>query len=423
MATPLDDGVIRHRVHRRVGLGVRAGEIASLATVSAPSLAATLLDAPLAADPWGDTDHSVGADAAPGDRRRAAAAAVGMWLDAMVAAEQPVGDRLAWFWHGHFVSSMQQAKNPQLMVEQMRRFRSSGRGSFGELVRAVTVDAAMLRYLDGDGSTGDAPNENYSRELLELFTIGLGSADGTPTFGEDDVAAGARALSGWRVPRDEAVAEFVDRRHDGTPRRYLGVDGVHDVDTVVAAIEQHPALAPFITHQLGREIVGPTVDEATVSTAAAAFLASGFDLDTLLRSLVDALLGGADGGEIVAPPVPWFVAARRVTGAAPAWRDVAPQLQAAGQVPWLPPNVSGWPSGAAWENAATLVARFHLARLVAEATPTDAPALVATDHDALAAGLGLPGPWSTSTRQALDAVESERDRLALALVSPEFVRC
>lgn len=424
MATPLNDSAIIHRLHRRVGLGLRDGELGRLTSVAVRTQADGLLDAPLAADPWGDTDHTVGFDASRGERRRLTSLAISTWIDAMAATDQPLGERLAWFWHGHFVSAVPQAKNPQLMVDQMRLFRSAGRGAFGELVRAVTVDPAMLRYLDGDGSSGEAPNENYSRELLELFTVGQGpGSEGAATYGEADVAAGARALSGWRVRRDTSVAELVDRRHDDAPQHYLGVDGVHDVDTVVTAIERHPGLAPFVAKQLAREIIGPAVDAVTLAETAAAFVDSGHDVDALLRVLVEQLVRGVDGGEIIAPPVPWFVAARRATGATPAWRDVAPHLLAAGQTPWLPPNVSGWPSGEAWNNAATLVARFHLARLVAESTSLDAGALVAPDDESLATALGLTTAWSSSTRQALDSVVDARDRLTLALVSPEFVRC
>src|SRR5690606_1397671 len=139
---------------------------------------------------WGDADYTATAEGAPADRRQAALAAIAVWIEAMVTATAPTPEWLAWAWHGHFVSALPEVKNPQFMVEQIRLFRRLGRGSFGELTRAVTVDPAMLLYLDGNDSTGRAPNENYSRELLELFTIGLGN------YTEDDVAAGALALSG-----------------------------------------------------------------------------------------------------------------------------------------------------------------------------------------------------------------------------------
>lgn len=405
------------RLHRRIGLGLRHDEVDTVAGLGPRAAADRLLDAVAGPDPWGDADYTTTAEAAPADRRQAALAAIAVWIEAMVTATAPTPEWLAWAWHGHFVSALPEVKNPQFMVEQIRLFRRLGRGSLGELTRAVTVDPAMLLYLDGNDSTGRAPNENYSRELLELFTIGVGN------YTEDDVAAGALALSGWTVPRGSASAGLVGRRHDDTPRRYLGVDGVHDVETVVGAIERHPALGRFVAATVATQVLGPAAPDDAIERAADAFVSRGLSVDALLRSLVDDVLAGVDGGEIVSPPLLWYVAARRITGASPRPRDVLPHLQAAGQVPWLAPNVSGWPSGAAWNNAATLVARFDLAALIAAATPATHPALVAADHDALAGALGIATGWSGTTAAALDRLGTAQERLVLALVSPEFVNC
>ena len=402
------------RLHRRLGFGLRSGELTG-ASAEPAEHAAALLDAPADdADAWGDEDYTVEPGADIGGRRRLGLLAIGRWIDHMAATDAPCADRLAWTWHGHFVSAFPEAKNPQFMVDQMRLFRSLGRRSFTALLRAVTVDPAMLLYLDGNDSTGTAPNENYSREVLELFTLGGGQ------YTEDDIAAGASALSGWRIARGSGTASFVARRHDDTPRTYLGTTGVHDVDTVVAAIAAHGAMPVFIARMLAREIVGPAVADDVVERCASAFVASDFDLDVLLRALVDELLAGADGGPIVTAPVPWYAAALRITGAAPTWREVLPHLQAAGQVPWLPPNVSGWPSGGAWTNASTLVGCCNIAALVAAATPDDAAVLSAVDARELAIAMCVPGGWSATTEAALATVTTRRERLAVALVAPEF---
>jgi uncharacterized protein (DUF1800 family) len=373
------------------------------------------LAAPPGADPWGDADLTVPPTAAGNERRRTTAAGISAWLDAMVASTSPITDRLAWFWHGHFTSAIADVKNPQFLVDQIRLFRAFGRGEFGGLVRAVTVDAAMLRYLNGDDSTGDSPNENYSRELLELFTLGVGN------YAEADVQAGAKALSGWRVRRTAGVATLVSQRHDDSAQHYLGRDGVHDVDSVVEALRAHRALPPFIAGALAELLVGPACPGDVVGDAVEVFTASGLQVDALVESLLDAVADGVDGGGVQLAPVPWLVAARRATGAAPPSAAVLQQLLAAGQVPWMPPNVSGWPPGPAWANASTLVARLELARMIAGATPEGSPTLVATDLDVLALDLGLEAAFGATTTAALTQVDDPRERLALALVSPEFV--
>ncbi|MFN8022178.1 MAG: DUF1800 family protein [Acidimicrobiales bacterium] len=402
------------RLVRRTAFGVRHGDLATLAGLTPAEVVERLL-AHGGTDPWGDTSYAVGPDAARTERRRAAAGALQAWLDAVTRSAFAFDDWLTWVWHGHFVSALPQARDPQFMVDQWRLFRNARSGSFAELARAVTVDPAMLLYLDGNRSTGAAPNENYSRELLELFTLGIGN------YTEDDVAAGARALSGWRLRVGSTAAEFVPRRHDDTPQRYLGVDGVHDVDTVVAAIDAHPALAGSITGVLAREIVGPAVDAATLDAATRAFRDTGGSIDAVVRSLLMAVAEGADGGPIVAGPFPWVVAALRATGVQGSVRDLVTPLLAAGQLPWFPPNVSGWPSGAAWSNAATVVARLQIATGIVAATAADHPTLTAGSSDELSALLGLPQPFGDATRAAIESVDDARARLVLALTSPDVV--
>ncbi len=403
------------RLVRRVGFGLRTDQLDELATLDPRGVVDWLLGSPAPPDPWGDTSYAVGADGSGGDRLRASLSAISRWTESIVAESAPLTDWVAWFWHGHFVSALPEVKNPQLMVDQLGVFRSFGRGSFGALLQAVTTDPAMLLYLDGNESTREAPNENYSRELLELFTVGHGS------YTEDDITAGATALSGWRVQRATGTAVFVPRRHEDTGVRYLGIDGVHDVASVIAAIEEHPALATSIAGHFARAVVGPNVDIDTIEAAASAYRTSGGSIDALVRALLNSVADGADGGHVVTAPYPWMIAALRCTGATIDPRTMFPQLRAAGQVPWFAPNVSGWPSGAAWDNAATVVARFTLALAIAEATPSDAAVLAVADLTGLNTLLGLADEWSDTSRLALERTDDARYRLALALCAPEFI--
>lgn len=398
-------------LHRRAGFGLPPDQMrAAVAAGPATELARMLQQVAPNDDPWDDALLPLDPKDRPSKRH-----AVHGWLEAMVAGEQPLLERMAWFWHGHFVSAMDKVRVARLMVEQVRLFRGKGMGDFSELVTAATTDPAMMIYLDLRTSTGEQPNENYARELMELFTLGEGN------YTEADVQALAAALTGWTLRLTEMEARFVPRRHDDTPGRLLGVDGVHDLSTALAAVLQQPALPSFVARSLAAELLG-SVDDEVVAGLADAFAAD-LDIGALVAAALTAGLTGAST-PIVLGPVPWYVIARRVTGAAPPEREVLQLLRAAGQLPMLPPNVAGWPGGRAWFAASSLVARTNLAALVAAATPDGEVLAAANGDDAelLAEVLGLPSDgFDTTTVDALAATPAGRDRLALALVSPEFM--
>jgi uncharacterized protein (DUF1800 family) len=408
------------RLHRRAGFGLAASERAAALQRGVDAEVARLLDPAAAGIPEPD-DAWTGVDLTfiQGQVTATAVEMVHGWIGRMVATPRPLEERMAWFWHGHFVSALSKVRLPLAMATQIRLFQNEGLGSFPALVKAVTVDPAMLLYLDGTTSTGAAPNENYGREVLELFTLGRGN------YAEADVHAGAAALTGWHVDRaDPSKSAFAPRRHDDSPQTYLDTPGVHEVDSVVAAITARPACASFIAAKIGRAILGANIDGAVVTDLADRFTVSGLDVRALLTATLEKLVSGVDGGGVVLAPVPWLVMALRATGATLAARPLVAGLRAAGQVPLLPPNVGGWPSGDAWYGSATVVSRFDLAVAVAMAAPADNPAVVAAgagDAAGLAAALGLPAPFGPATSAALRGVTEAQSRLVIALTSPEFV--
>jgi uncharacterized protein (DUF1800 family) len=420
---------------RRAGWGLAAGELDVRVADGVAGTIDRLVD-PAAhevepsADPWLGVDltpQRLGRNATQSDKKQArqaerqqADAAINAWLDHLASTPRPLEEWMAWFWHGHFVSGLDKVKAPFLMVQQLRTYRALAFAPFPELARAATIDAAMLRYLDGDASTGAHPNENYGRELLELFTLGVGK------FSEDDVKSGSKALTGWTIDRGTGRSRFVASRHDNSPQRYLGVDGVHDVDSVVAAATSHSACAPFVAGKLARAILGTGVDDGLVRELAGGFVASGLDTRALVQSILEAAASGS-AQTMVMQPVPWLVAAQRATGGTlPAHGRLA-GLRSAGQVPMVPPNVAGWPLGPAWLGASTVVARYDLATALSASTPEGNPALAAArafDVDTLADALGRPEGFSDATRGALAQVKTDpRGVLALALASPELSLC
>lgn len=419
----MDERMLVARLHRRAGFGLDGAGLDEAAARGAATEAARLarpdaVGLPPAADPFVGLDLS----GATGTRAEHLAVAVDAWLTRMLTTPRPGIERLAWFWHGHFVAAAPKVKVPAHLAGLLRTIWAAATGPFDALVRAVTVEPAMLVYLDGSGSAGAGPNENYARELMELFTLGR-----TGGYTEADVQTAARALTGWRVgPRDEAggAATFVARRHDDTPGTLLGLGGVHDVDTVVRAVTGHPSCAAFVAGEVARAVIGPGVDAAVVASLTERFRSSGLDVGVLWEATLAALAGGADGGPIVLAPVPWLVMAERACGVSLPAKTRLAGLRAAGQVPFAAPNVAGWPSGEAWFSSATVVARANVAVALAVATPGSSPlasAATTADPGALATALGLGEPLGDETMHAVRAERRAAGRVVAALTSPEFV--
>lgn len=403
------------RLHRRFGFGLQAGELdAAIGRgLDAEIQRLTRTSAAALPDPFEGKDIAFEV----GDNKNRQRTVVDVWLDRMVAGGS-MEERIAWFWHGVLVSGIAKVKDGESMATQIKLLWKLGLGSLAELYRAITVDNAMLYYLDGRDSVKGKPNENYGRELMELFALGVGN------FTEADVKAAATALTGWTSKRHGEPAKLVNPKHDDSPQTLLGVPGVHDVDTVIAAVMQQPACAMFIAGKLGRAILGPGLDAAVITKLADGFRASGFDIRALVLALIDLHRADVDGGPIVLGPTPWLVIAQRATGAQlkPDFRLNG--LRACGQVPFDPPNVAGWPGGQAWYSSATMVGRLNLATVIASATPPTSPALaaaIAGDWPTLSRALGLPTDFSAQSVSGLAVAKDAFVRLALAIVTPEFV--
>ena len=405
-------------LHRRAGFGLPSdrqrlvtdrgvdSELSSmLATLEPTEALATSID------PWDN-------DLLPFDPRdrESRSYAIDSWLNHLVVTDQPLVDRLAWLWHGHFVSSLEKVKVARYMVDQVRLFRAKGFGSFVELLRAVTIDPAMMDYLDLRTSTGSDPNENYAREMMELFTLGAGG------YVEADVQRVAVALSGWRLNRQGQV-RFVANSHDDKPQSVLGVDGVHDLDSVIDAVSQQPAMAVWIAGLFAVELLG-TAEPEVVNQLASEFVAANFAIDALVAATLRLGLSGVSA-PIVLAPVPWITVAQRVCAVDLPRKDRLFGLRGAGQLPLVPPNVGGWPGGPAWFSASSLVARVNLASSIAQRVDPNSALLAVAgsgDIDGLAELLGVYDVgFSVASTDAILGAESPPDRLALALASPEFM--
>jgi uncharacterized protein (DUF1800 family) len=276
------------------------------------------------------------------------------WLGEMLATTSPLTERMTLFWHNHFATSQQKVKLGQLMYRQNALLRREALGNFGTLLHAVAKDPAMLVYLDNARSRREAPNENFAREVMELFTLGVGH------YGEKDVKEAARAFTGWSLDRDTGAYRYRPFFHDGGEKTVLGVSGRLDGDQVLDILLARPETARLIARKLWLEFVSPAPDEAVVERWAEVFRGAHYEIKPLIRAILlsDAFWAPQNRATLVKSPVDLVAGTLRTFGIRPDdLRPAAVACAAFGQNLFSPPNVKGWPGGDAWIDSATLLGR------------------------------------------------------------------
>ncbi len=342
------------------------------------------------------------------------------WIRRMVAVEEPFGEKLTFLWHNHFATAATKVRRPGWLAAQNETLRRAGRGDFRTLALAMLTDPAMLLWLDGQKNSATAPNENLSREFMELFALGHG--DG---YTEQDVREGARALTGWRF-RPNGTAYLSARAHDDRVKTVLGVIGNLDTTGFCDAVLARPASPRFVASRLWSQLVSANPPSA----AALDRLVTAYGDQRDLRSLLTAMLTSADFvaayGTIVIGPVEWLIGAIRALRISivddAAARKVVAVLRTLGQIPFYPPNVGGWPSGAAWLSTAAADARIQAAAALASQADLDAiRGSTAAKVDAVAHLLGVAS-WSARSAAVLAETAVDPRRLvAIALNTPEYL--
>lgn len=341
---------------RRAGFGGSPAEIAAAASAGMDATVDRLLHPQpdsLPAAPDGDLTYGPMAD--PTVRRDAYVLAASWWVDRMLQTPNPLVERMTYFWHNHFTSGIQGGITPAMMVVQNQLYRSHALGDYADLTHEVARDPAMLVYLNGNQNRSRHPNENFARELMELFTMGVGN------YTEQDVRESARAFTGWTVARDGGSSRFVDRFHDGGSKVFLGHAGAYDGDDIIGIIMGQPATAQFMATKFLRNFVYDDPEPALVAVTADRFRAANYDvgslLDTLLRSNV--FYSGRAYRSIVKSPVDLVVGSLRTVGVTTSTPRILGAMNAMDQVLLRPPNVAGWPGGSQWLNQGTLLARLN----------------------------------------------------------------
>jgi uncharacterized protein (DUF1800 family) len=247
------------------------------------------------------------------------------------------------------------------MYRQNVLLRKNALGNFAGLLHAVSKDPAMLIYLDSANSRKGTPNENFAREVMELFTLGEGH------YGEVDIKEAARAFTGWSIEPETGEYKWRPFFHDDGQKTVFGRTGNFDGDAVLDVLLAQPACADYISTKLWKEFISPDPDPAQIKYIAHEFRASGYDIKTALRALFnsDAMYAPQNRGVLVKSPVDLVVGTlHRFQFTVPDPLPFALNLGQLGQNLFAPPNVKGWPGGETWINSTTLLARKQFAERI-----------------------------------------------------------
>src|SRR5216684_4558919 len=349
------------------------------------------------------------------------------WVDHMLTTPTPFAERMTLFWHGHFTSDYRKAANNTFMYWQNLTWRRMAMTDLGSMLMEVTTDPAMLRYLDLATSTGQSPNENYSRELMELFTMGADN------YSEEDVRQGALALTGWQLPRPDSTAPapgtgrmlpvyttqksgvFNQRRAFKGSVTFLGKTGALDTQGVIDRILAQPATAPFITTRVLQHFVTGQPSSSLVARLAGPFRRSNYDMKTLMRGVFtsDEFLAAGTYRALVKSPTEFMVQSARALGATKLSKLIVASGSGMGQTLFDPPDVGGWPNNEAWISSNTVIERVNFVTVALAQATSLPPSSEAVKHH-------LDGVVSPQTTSMLSSATDERTRWFVALASPEF---
>ncbi len=280
------------------------------------------------------------------------------WINRMATTDAQLREKMSLFWHDHFASRL--PLQYFIMQQQNNIIRKYALGSFGDLLKAVSKDAAMLRYLNNQQNRKDSPNENFAREVMELFTLGRGH------YSEQDIKEAARAFTGWS---SKARGEFVFRKqwHDSGKKSVLGHTGHFNGDDILDILLAQPQTAKYITRKIYQYFVNTTVDEQMVEKWSTAFFESDYDIEALMRSIFSSehFYASQNVGTRIKSPVEYIVSLMRRLEISFPDKDATIFMQKAmGQVLFSPPNVAGWPDGRAWIDSSSIMLRMQIPRAV-----------------------------------------------------------
>ncbi len=296
------------------------------------------------------------------------------WLRRMLATRAPLVEKLTLMWHNHFATGYHKVSNTKFMHLQNQILRRNALGSFPTLVEQVSKSAAMLIWLDGATNTKDDPNENFARELMELFTTGVFDRTGAPTYTELDVVEGARAFTGWSFNWRNGAFRFNEWDHDGGLKTFRGQTGPFGGEDVIAMLAEDPATARRVAWRLWSTFAAPVdLDDPVLDALEAEYLARGLTIRPVVELMFtrDEFYAPAVRQARVKNPCEWLVGSMALLGGrfnrAKAWMDWAlgESIQYLGQSIADPPSVFGWKEHLAWVSSNGLFSRLRAGEEIA----------------------------------------------------------
>lgn len=367
------------------------------------------------------------------------------WLYRILQTLDPLREKLTLFWHGHFATGIPKVRDARLMYIQNQLFRTAGAGSFEGLTQAVAKDGAMMLWLDTSTDKKSHPNENFAREMMELFTLGIGN------YTQADVTAGARGFTGWVYERSAYRYLFRPSQHDYGTKTYLAQTGDWNGEDVVHIAVTRPESARFVLARLWSHFAYPVQPSDRVVADLLPAYGPGMDITGALRALFlhPAFRSPASRGGLVKQPAEYLAGAARslgldatgarypaatggsgpsgpgtgVAGPSRSSRSLARMAAGLGQTLFDPPNVGGWGQNGYWLTTATSYLRLEIALALAHQGDLSPLAGLPTGQriTGVATLLGVDS-WGPTTSAALARVASEPVVLtALALTAPEYV--
>ena len=418
------------RLFNRFAFGPRPGEFAEALKVGPAAFKKSILNPP--AIDLGAPKEPVFADLGPRPAPKSAdsaefSQALGAqkkeltlwWLDQMVLTQKPLQERMVWFWHGHWATSIGKVNYALPMLTQNQTFRKYALGNFNDLSQAMLLDGALQVWLDGNENTLKAPNENLAREVMELFVLGVNR------YTEKDVKELARALTGYQVPRSTGVVTLNQKRRDTGAVTILGKTAVMTGPEAMNHLVNQADCPRFLAERIWYRFISSNQslpkDHPLIKALAGRDIQQGLTV----------LLNGKDltnsKYSIVKSPVEWFVAVCKALELTPSkmnsFAKLNGYLDKLSQIPFSPPNVGGWPTDEAWLSPASAQFRIVFADWLVKQADLSALEAIAPDKRVayLADLLAVP-EWTSRTAVALGDLQKIPARLlSLAICSPEYV--
>ena len=346
------------------------------------------------------------------------------WLSRMLATSVPLKEKLTFLLHGQFPTAVSKVRFPLYMYGQNQLFRTQGSGNFDTLTQAVARDPAMMIWLDADSNKASNPNENFARELMERFTMGIG------TYTQADVRAAAYCFTGWQLDRATGTFSINAADHLDTPQTVLGNAGINTGQQVIDIVTNSEASSHYVPSRFWSYLAYPVSPRNPVVSELAPAYAANRNVGNLLSAIFNhpQFVSAQARNGLVKQPVEYVVGALRAVGVTPSDlrarpAQLLPVFAGLGQVPFDPPSVGGWPQNSYWLSTAAALTRWEFAHRLARTGDISMVADAARSErvDAAAQMLSVDG-WGTTTAAALQRATSDPPTLVtLALVSPEYV--